>query len=164
MTRPITGSQPTRSMKAKESAFARITSAATKAMSPITIKDCTVSNGIAAVFIEHMKLPIAVGQLQYSQHPVGNLAPSSTDQKLKPSIVARSTVNNTLPVAKKGFEIRADIFPMNVAKPVSTSRIPWPKLGDNIHSTPQLALCATLLLKEEEVDAHGAKDDNIRRE
>lgn len=161
MTKPAAAGtqQPAKVTKTKESAFSRISSAARRATSPsVNIGDRSVRNGIAAVFVEQIKLPIALGQ-QPQRSKTGIQTTGASGSASHPdSLITRSLSsppvggstslgsNGRLPAfpsSPKSFLSRADIFPKNLSKP--TTRIRWPKFDGHVNATPQLVLCATLL-------------------
>ncbi|KAG0278823.1 hypothetical protein BGZ95_003062 [Linnemannia exigua] len=162
MTRPTADTRPVaKGTKTKESAFSRIATAAKRAVSPPTSpKDRSVSVGIAAVFVEQSRLPIALGQpdRNTSNRTQGTSArpgskPAAGSHIVQPTAV-EATKNATVspPAIPKTLHVPADVFPKNLPKP--THQTQWPKLDGRIGTTPQLALCATLLPKEKTSDAN----------
>ncbi|KAF8948117.1 hypothetical protein BGZ47_006375 [Haplosporangium gracile] len=154
MTKPAAGTQSAKVSKTKESAFSRIISAARRATSPlVNTGDRSIKNGIAAVFVEQSKLPIALGQSQRSNTVIcanGSSAPldSRVSRSLSsPPLVGSTSAGSNRRVSAspspKCLQSRTDIFPKNLSKPVT--RTHWPKFGDRIDTTPQLVQCATLL-------------------
>ncbi|KAG0294980.1 hypothetical protein BGZ96_000118 [Linnemannia gamsii] len=136
-------SQPSKVSKTEETAFSRIARAARRATSPSVIRgDRSVMNGIAAVFVEQSKLPIALGQTQHSNTSVHTNGGSAHLEK--PSLGSNGKASAS--PSPKSLQNRTDIFPENLPKPATRTR--WPKFDDHVNATPQLALCATLLPKE----------------
>lgn len=162
--------------KTKMSAFSRIATAAKRATGPSTGRR-SVSDGLAAVFVEYGKLPVALGSPGQSQRDQNNqraadsfkartriasesTLSSSKDKVALPSskVAAPAPKVTTNPVPKvKLFHV--DIFPKNVPKP--KPQITWPNVRDRIKTTPQLALCGTLLPKESIVEAEFREDVNM---
>ncbi|KAF9282629.1 hypothetical protein BGZ88_010931 [Linnemannia elongata] len=159
--------------KTKTSALSRIATAVKRATDPSTGRR-SVSDGLVAVFVEYGKLPIALGspdqgqQEQNNQRSADDLkamtriasepALSSSKDKVTTSsskATAPASLATTSPASKvKQFHV--DIFTKNVPKP--KPQITWPNVGDRIKTTPQLALCATLLPKESTVEAEFSED------
>ncbi|OAQ24954.1 WD40 repeat-like protein [Linnemannia elongata AG-77] len=162
--------------KTKSSVFSRIATAAKRATGPSTGRR-SVSDGLAAVFVEYGKLPVALGspdqgqQDQKNQRAVESLkartriasesALSSSKDK-----VSTASSNATAPASKaitspasKVNQFHVDIFTKNVPKP--KPQITWPNVGERIKTTPQLALCATLLPKESTVEAEFSEDVDV---
>ncbi|KAF9092087.1 WD domain protein [Mortierella sp. AD031] len=138
MTKPTAGNKPAKTTK--KSAFSRITSAAKRAISPPTSpQDRSVSSGIAAVFVENAKLPVALGE-----------AHSKSPSRAQSTIVDTPAKKELISISK-AVQLRTDIFPKNEIKPAV--RTLWPKFNDRINTTPQLVLCATLLPKESTPEA-----------
>ncbi|KAG0319801.1 hypothetical protein BGZ97_001407 [Linnemannia gamsii] len=163
--------------KTKASVFSRIATAAKRATNPSAGRR-TVSDGIAAVFVESGKLPVALGlpnheqQSQNNQRAIDTLHartriasesafPSSKDKVTDPS----SNVNAPAPTPKattpspKVTQFHVDIFTNNVAKPKSQTA--WPKIEKGIENTPQLVLCAALIPKEPAIDAEFSEDVDV---
>ncbi|KAF9295998.1 hypothetical protein BGZ88_000947 [Linnemannia elongata] len=176
MTKPaVAGNQqPAKVSKTNESPFSRLVSAARRATSPpVNIGDRSVRNGIAAVFVEQSKLPIALGQ-----HPqrsktgiqtTGASGSASHSESLmtrnpsSPPVASPTSLGSNgrlsaTPLSPKSFLSRADIFPKNLSKP--TTRTRWPKFDDNVSTTPQLVLCATLLPNVSTFTAHSEETPN----
>lgn len=162
--------------KTKTSIFSRIATAAKRATGPSSGRR-SVSDGVAAVFVEHGKLPVALGspgqdqQDQNTQRAADSLKAktrmasesalsSSKDKVATPSsnVAAPAPKVTTSPVPKVN-QFHVDIFPKNVPKP--KPQITWPNVGERIKTTPQLVLCATLLPKESIVEAELTEDDGV---
>ncbi|KAF9340969.1 hypothetical protein BGZ91_011560 [Linnemannia elongata] len=176
MTKPaVAGNQqPAKVSKTNESPFSRLVSAARRATSPpVNIDDRSVRNGIAAVFVEQSKLPIALGQHpQHSKTGIQTTGASGgashseslmTRNPSSPPVASPTSLGSNgrlsaTPLSPKSFLSRADIFPKNLSKP--TTRTRWPKFDDNVSTTPQLVLCATLLPNVSTFTAHSEETPN----
>ncbi|KAF9142172.1 hypothetical protein BGX30_003225 [Mortierella sp. GBA39] len=155
--------------KARTSIFSRIATAAKRATGPSTGRR-SVSDGLAAVFVEHGKLPVALGSLDHAQQSQNNqraadspkamsrIASESSLSSSKDKVAAPAPKVTTSP-APKVSQFHVDIFTKNVPKP--KPQITWPNVGDRIKTTPQLVLCATLLPKESTVEAEFSDDGDV---
>lgn len=159
--------------KTNTSALSRIATAVKRATGPSTGRR-SVGDGLVAVFVEYGKLPIALGspdqgqQEQHNQRPADSLkaktriasesALSSSKDKVTTSsskVVALAPKVTTSPVPKVN-QYHVAIFTKNVPKP--KPQIAWPNVRDRIKTTPQLALCASLLPKESTVEGEFSED------
>lgn len=159
--------------KTNASALSRIATAVKRATGPSTGRR-SVSDGLVAVFVEYGKLPIALGSPDQGRQAQNNQL-SADSLKAKTRIASESTLSSsqdkvttssskvvalapkvtTSPVPKvKQFHVA--IFTKNVPKP--KPQIAWPNVRDRIKTTPQLALCATLLPKESTVEGESSED------
>ncbi|KAF9901683.1 hypothetical protein EC991_005787 [Linnemannia zychae] len=145
----------TKGTKTKESAFSLIAAAAKRAVSPpASSRDRSISAGIAAVFVEQSKLPVTLGQADRNTHRTqGSSSSPPARPASKPTSGSRvtesasvGTKNKITPAIPKSFQVPGGVFPKNLPKP--TIQAPWPKFDSRIGTTPQLALCATLLPRE----------------
>ncbi|KAF8945442.1 hypothetical protein BGZ47_002637 [Haplosporangium gracile] len=157
--------------KTKTSVFSRIASAAKRAIGPSTGRR-SVSDGVAAVFVEYSKLPVALGSTDHAQQ-------SQNTQRATDSPMAKSCVasESALPTSKdkiaasspkvsvpskittsplKVSQFQVNIFTKNVTKPKPQTT--WPEVGGRVETTPQLVLCAALLPKESTVDTEFGDD------
>ncbi|KAF9129616.1 hypothetical protein BGW39_003981 [Mortierella sp. 14UC] len=156
MMKPNANTRPqAKGTKTKESAFSRIATAAKRAISPpVSPSDRSISAGIAAVFVEQSKLPVALGQPDRNAHRIqGSSSSPPARPTSKPTSNSRivqsasvETKKKVPPTVPKSLHVPADVFPKNLPKP--TTQTQWPKVDGRIGTTPQLALCATLLPKE----------------
>ncbi|KAG0297076.1 hypothetical protein BGZ96_007777 [Linnemannia gamsii] len=160
MTKHQTDSSPapsakTTTNKSKTSVFSRIATAAKRATNP-SAGHRSVSDGVAAIFVESGKLPIALGSPNHTQQSQNNqcvtdtpkaktrIAPESVLPTPKETVTTPDPKGNT-PVPKvKQFHV--NIFTKNVPKPKPQTT--WPKTERRIETTPQLVLCAALIPKE----------------
>ncbi|KAF9340287.1 hypothetical protein BGZ91_002750 [Linnemannia elongata] len=162
--------------KTKTSVFSRIATAAKRATSPSTGRR-SVSDGLAAVFVESGKLPVALGSPDRAQQgqnnqcaadspkaririPSESALSSPRDKVTTPSsnAVALAPKVTTIP-APKVNQFHVDIFTKNVPKPKPQTA--WPNVGDRIKTTPQLVLCASLLPKEPTVETEFSEDVDV---
>ncbi|KAG9071422.1 hypothetical protein KI688_005634 [Linnemannia hyalina] len=154
--------------KTRTSIFSRIATAAKRATGPSTGRR-SVSDGLAAVFV----LPVALGSLgsldhaQQSQNNqcaadspkvTSGIASESSLSSSKDKVAAPAPKVTTSPTPKVN-QFHVDIFTRNLPKP--KPHITWPNVGDRIRTTPQLALCASLLPKESTVEAEFGEDDDV---
>lgn len=184
MTKPqaATSAAPsakTTTNKTKTSVFSRIATAAKRATNP-SAGPRSVSDGVAAVFVESGKLPIVLGPPNHAQQSQSNQRVTDTP-KAKTRIASESALptsketvttpdpkGNTpdpkgnTPVPKgntpvpKVNQFHVDIFTKNVPKPKLQTT--WPKTERRIETTPQLVLCAALIPKESTIEAKFGED------
>ncbi|KAG0373651.1 cofilin [Mortierella sp. AD032] len=166
MTNPQVSSSPAPNArestnKTLASIFSLITSAAKRGTSPPAGKR-SVSDGIAAVFVEFGKLPVPLGASNRAQQDQNNQrlvtvteAQVHNDTQSIPVEPNMLKAKVTTP-APKANQFHVDIFIKNVPQPKAQTT--WPKVGARIETTPQLVLCATLLPKESEDDVDLSDD------
>ncbi|GJJ74482.1 hypothetical protein EMPS_06840 [Entomortierella parvispora] len=117
----MTHGTPNSDSSLRKAVFSRIFSSAKKAVSPPTDKhERSLSDGVAAVFVEHGKLPMASFVSAKGVDTVS--APRQTEPRVR----------------------RPDIFFENFP-PRIVNRAPLPTIGTRIEDTSQLVLCASLV-------------------
>ncbi|KAF9547812.1 hypothetical protein EC957_007758 [Mortierella hygrophila] len=147
--------------KTRTSIFSRIATAAKRATGPSTGRR-SVSDGLAAVFVEHGKLPVALGSPDHAQESQNSQRAADSPKVTTspaPKVTTSPAPKVTTSPAPKVSQFHVDIFTKNLPKPKPP--ITWPNVGDRIRTTPQLALCASLLPKESTVEAEFSEDDDV---
>ena len=108
--------------KSKKAVFSRIFSSAKKVVNPSADKqERSLSSGVAAVFVEHGKLPVATTHI-----PTGGVDSMPVPNRVEPRV------------------LRPDIFFENFT-PSVVNTAPLPTIGSRIEDTSQLVLCASLV-------------------
>ncbi|KAG0275145.1 WD_REPEATS_REGION domain-containing protein [Linnemannia exigua] len=169
MTNPQISSSPAPNARAsanktKASIFSRITSAAKRATSP-PAGQRSVSDGIAAVFVEFSKLPVPLGASNHVQQDQNNQRPvtiptAQVHHDTQPiPVKPNSPKAKVVTPAPKVNLFHVDIFTKNVPKPKAQTT--WPRVGARIETTSQLVLCATLLPKDSADDVDVSDDMDV---
>ncbi|KAF9278120.1 hypothetical protein BGZ68_008766 [Mortierella alpina] len=142
------------SLASRESAFAHVISAAKRAVSPSPGRhDRTLSNGVAAVFVEHGRLSVPIA---------GPHAP----------LLLKTTPQQTAACVQR--MISSDIFKGNMTRINKEIQLPS-EIGVRIRETTQLVLCIRLLSKSvdspspsqrewmQKMEGHNLERDHINR-